>query len=136
MTDRPDTESQDSRGRNFMVSLFLRFLCVIAAACLFAGCATLPKPSKEAVEKPGIVEEDIRDNESTSGEPERERAPARTPVEPEYGSSPAQPPSGPAEQFAPPPAPDYSDQKQPRRFIWRDRNNGRKSWKPAPSDSE
>ena len=119
-----------------MVSPFLRFLCVMAVACLFAGCATLSKPSKEAVEKPGIVEEDIRAGESTSGEPEQERAPVQTPVEPDYEGSPAPPSPGPEEQFAPLPAPDYSDQKQPRRFIWRDRDNGHKSWKPAPSDDQ
>ncbi len=101
---------------------------------MFAACATLPKPPREAVEKPGIVEEDIRDSRSRTGEPDYERAPAPQPAEPEYDGSFAPPPPEPGEQFGPPPAPDYSDQKQPRRFIWRDRDNGRKSWKPAPSD--
>ena len=127
-----------------MASLFLRFVCVMATASLFAGCATTPKPVKETLEKPGIIEEDIREEEDAGDRPQDERIPdrssvqlpARSPAQPEFEDLPGPRPPGLQDRLDYPSQPDYSDQKQPRRFIWRDRENGRKSWKPAPDEEQ
>jgi hypothetical protein len=112
----------------------------MATASLFAGCATTtPKPVKETLEKPGIIEEDIRDDDD-GDRPQEERIPDRPsvqlPAQPEFEDSPGQRPPGLQDRLEYPSTPDYSDQKQPRRFIWRDRENGRKSWKSAPDDDQ
>lgn len=112
-----------------MVRLVFTLLVPIFAVLFLAGCSTVMPERKESTAKQQIHEEDIGSGSTSSASPQEGPQTQSTPVDPPatYGGQ-AQP------QVQPPAStqPVEPGTRSPRRYIWRDRGSGERSWDPAP----
>jgi hypothetical protein len=90
-----------------------------------AGCSTMMPERKEPTAKQEIREEDIGSGSGSVSSPEERAQTQSTPVDPPatYGGQ-AQPQVQPSAS----PQPVEPGTRSPRRYIWRDRGGGERSW--------
>jgi hypothetical protein len=112
-----------------VVRLIFAPLVLFFSVISLVGCSTMMPERKEPTAKQEIREEDIG-SRSGSVSSSEEGVPTQ--------SSPVDPPAtygGQAQPQVQPPAPSQPVEpgtRAPRRYIWRDRGGGERSWDPAP----